>query len=227
MTPGDVKAGELTIRVVVVDDHPVVRVGMAQLINHEPDMQVCGEADGVERALQLVEEHRPEVVIVDIRLSDGDGLELTRRIIEINPDTKVLIVSGCDETAYAEESLHAGAVGYIEKLEAIDLLIEGIRHVLKGDIYLSAHMSDRVLRHAAEGSDVASVAPVERLSPRESQIFELMGQGETTRQIAERLQISTKTVETYRDNIKSKMSISNVNELIRRAVETLYRRRQI
>jgi DNA-binding NarL/FixJ family response regulator len=225
MSASDVKTSKLTARVVVVDDHPVVRVGMSQLINHEPDMTVCGEADGAERAMQLVEEHRPDVAIVDIRLNDGDGLELTRHIVEHYPDTKVLVVSGYDETAYAEEALHAGAVGYIEKLEAIDLLIQGIRHVLSGEVFLSAHISDRVLRHAAEGSDVSTIAPVERLSPRESQIFELMGQGHTTRQIAEKLGISTKTVETYRDNIKSKMGISNVNELIRRAVETLYRRR--
>lgn len=225
MTATDLKTKALTARVVVVDDHPVVRVGMSQLINHEPDMTVCGEADGVERAMQLVEEHKPNVMIVDIRLSDGDGLELTRQVVANYPDTKVLIVSGYDETAYAEDALHAGAMGYIEKLEAIDLLIQGIRHVLRGEVFLSAHISDRVLRHATDGADVAKVAPVQRLSPRESQIFELMGQGQTTRQIAENLGISTKTVETYRDNIKSKMGISNVNELIRRAVETLYRRR--
>jgi len=225
MTEPAVKKQDRVAPVIVVDDHPIVRVGIAQLVNHEEDMAVCGETGNAEEAMQLVRKHRPAVAIVDLRLDDTDGLELTRQIKAFDAEIKVLIVSGFDESAYAEDALHAGASGYIEKLETIDLLVRGIRQVLAGEVFLSSRMTERVLRHAAEGEEYGKVAPVQRLSPRESQIYELMGQGYTTRQIAERLEISTKTVETYRDNIKNKMDISSVNEMIRRAVDTLYQRR--
>ena len=208
--------------VIVVDDHPVVRVGLVQLINREPDLEVGGEASTVAEAMELHHALRPGVAVVDVTLPDGNGIDLARRLRDEDPDIRILVVSMHDETVFAERALAAGAMGFVNKIEIIDRLIEAIRCILRGEFYLSGMMSDRLRKAGLTHRRSEERTSIERLSRREREIFQLMGEGLTTREIAERLNISTKTVDTYRDQVKSKLRLNNVNELVRHAVQWLH-----
>jgi DNA-binding NarL/FixJ family response regulator len=206
-------------RVVIVDDHPIVRSGYAQLLSLEPDLEVCGEAGSMVDGLQVVDREHPDLVIVDLSLSEGSGLELCKQIKARQNGTKMLVVSMHDESLFAERVLRAGAAGYVNKQEATHTLVEAIRTVMDGRIYLSSQMTDRMLCRAVGSEGFTDESPIHRLSDRELQVLEMIGQGVTTRQIAERLFLSPKTVESYRENLKAKLHLENSAELTRYAVQ--------
>ena len=206
-------------RIAIVDDHPIVRQGLSQLIAQHPGLEVCGEAADAVEALQMVSEKRPDLIIVDISLSSGNGIELIKQIKARDDRVKMLVSSMHDESLFAERALRAGAMGYINKGEATEKVFEAIHQVLGGKIYLSPRMTDRMLCRAIGTDDALAGSPIDSLSDRELEVFELIGQGLTTRQIASKLELSPKTVETYRENIKSKLNLSNATELTRHAVQ--------
>jgi len=205
-------------RILVVDDHPIVRQGLSQLINHEKDLAVCAEAEDSQSAMAAIESHKPDFVIVDISLKSVDGLTLIKRIKDRHARLPMLVVSMHAESLYAERALRAGAMGYIMKQEGTEKMIGAIRRVLGGKIYLSGDMDDRLLQQAVMGRQGVTFSPIERLSDRELEVFELIGKGCTSRQIAEKLFISVKTIDTYRTNIKEKLSLKNAMELVQHAL---------
>ncbi|MCB9849887.1 MAG: response regulator transcription factor [Phycisphaerales bacterium] len=202
--------------VLLVDDHPIVRRGMREIIARELDLTVCGEAGTVEEALRLIEETKPDLVIVDLSLDDVSGLELIKQVAAKGGSTKMLVASMHDETTYADRALQAGALGYINKAEATDHLIGAIRKVLNGKVYLSEEMTARVLDRTRVGGN-GGESPIESLTDRELEVFSMFGQGYTAKEIAERLSRSVKTIETHRDNIRAKLDIDTSAELIHRA----------
>jgi DNA-binding NarL/FixJ family response regulator len=203
----------------IVDDHPVVRHGLAHLIEDDPHLELCAEVAGGEEALRLLDSTRPDVVLVDITLPGISGLELMKRIKSQRPDTKMLVTSMHDEQLYAERALRAGALGYVHKQEALEKVTSAIRQVLRGELYVSPCVAEHMLQRVLRGEEQPEVSPIQRLSDRELEVFHLIGAGMTTRQIAERLHLSPKTVETHRDHIKRKLRFTNNNELVRHAVE--------
>jgi len=205
-------------RVFLVDDHPIVRRGMMELIAEEPDLEVCGEAADAPEALQQELALAPDVAIIDLSLRNGHGIELIERIRGHNEGVKMLVASMHDEALFAERALRAGARGYFNKQECGSKLVDAIRHVLRGEIYLSPYMANRILHAVANGEPVDH-DPIKNLSNRELEVFELIGNGLATKQIAGRLHLSPKTVETHREKIKSKLNLANSNELSRRAVQ--------
>ncbi len=205
-------------RILIVDDHPIVRQGLSALIAHEPDLEVCGGAEDVPDALRQVEQTRPDLVVVDISLKNGHGIDLITEIKERHERVKMLVWSMFDEKLFAERSLRAGALGYVNKQESIDAVVDAIRQVLQGEIYLSSRMTSRLL-HRIRGDTALEQDPVENLSNRELQVFEMLGRGLTTQQIARRLCLSPKTVDTHREKIKTKLNLSNAAELSHRAVQ--------
>jgi DNA-binding NarL/FixJ family response regulator len=206
------------VRILIVDDHPLVREGLRARISKEPDMDVCGEAAGGAEALRLIAAKQPDLAIIDISLEGTDGLELIRQIRSRGYDTKLLVASMHDEHLYAERSLRVGASGYIGKQELPDDVIRAIREVLSGKIYLSPTMSNRLLRRAVGRSKDDVRSPIENLSDRELEIFRLIGTALTTRKIAELLHLSIKTVESHREHLKAKLGAKNAAELSRLAV---------
>jgi DNA-binding NarL/FixJ family response regulator len=211
-------------RILIVDDHPIVRRGLTQLIGSEPDLEVCAEAADAPDAMQKVAETHPDLVIVDISLQSGNGIELIKQIKAYDARVKMLVSSMHEESLYAERSLRAGAMGYVNKEAAPESLIEAIRQVLKGGVYLSGGMTARLLRRVVTGEDVQRYS-VENLSDRELEVFELIGAGLATRQIAAKLHLSIKTIETHRENIKAKLALANSSELARRAVQWVLEKR--
>lgn len=203
----------------LVDDHPLVRRGLSQLINGERDLVVCAEAASGEDALSMIDEARPDLVVVDIALKGINGIELIKRIRARQPDIKMLVSSMHDETLYAERALRAGARGYVNKEEAPENVIEAIRQILEGTVFLSAVMKDRLLNVMIDGGDSHEHSPVETLSDRELEVFTLIGRGLTTREVANRLHLSVKTIETHREHIRSKLRIKSSAELMRHAVQ--------
>ncbi len=206
-------------RVLVVDDHPIVRQGLTQLINREGDLLVCGEADGTASALQAIETLRPDVVVADLSLQGPDGLELLKNLRGRDVAVPVVILSMHDESLYAERALRAGARAYLMKQEATETVLVAIRRVLAGEIYLSDRMASRLLRQFVRQSPSSGASPVDLLSDRELEVFGLIGRGKGTRQIAEELHLSIKTVESYRAHIKDKLEIATASELVRHAVQ--------
>jgi DNA-binding NarL/FixJ family response regulator len=206
------------IRVLLVDDHPLVREGMTNLINQQRDLEVCGEAANEPEALQLISVAKPDVAVVDISLETGSGIELVKNIKAIYPKVKTLVLSMHDEMLYAERALRAGARGYIMKREAAKKVIHGIRAVHEGQIYIGEKISMMIAGKFAEGGASEPASPVEQLSNRELEIFELMGQGQNTRQIAEHLNVGFKTVQAYCARIKEKLKLANAMELLREAM---------
>jgi DNA-binding NarL/FixJ family response regulator len=209
-------------RVLLVDDHSVLRQGLGAMINEEPDLEVCGEADSVQGALRAAEEGRPDVALVDLSLrGGGDGLELIKEMRERHPEVLVLVLSMYDETVYAERALRAGARGYIMKVEAAEKVMTAIRQVLGGEVYVSPNVAANLLgRMAGGGRGGASAGPsIERLSDRELQVLRCIGRGMSGREIAEELFISVKTVEAHREHIKQKLDLSGSSELLRYAIE--------
>jgi DNA-binding NarL/FixJ family response regulator len=217
MTVGE-KTRARSIRLLIVDDHPIVRHGLAQLIAEEPDMEVCGQASSVAEASKFLEANAPDVAIVDLSLDDESGLVLIQEIKDRHPKVKILVSSIHDETIYAGRALKAGAVGYIEKRESITKIVEAVRHILEDKIYLSPEMANRLLHRAATGESLDQ-DPIFMLSNRELEVFEMLGRGKTVQYIAGKLGISPKTVETHRKNIKHKLNIHNGSQLMRCAYD--------
>lgn len=206
------------IRILIVDDHPVVREGLAMQIALQPDLEVCGEAEDVPGALASLGSARPDLAIIDISLKKGNGLDLIGSIKDRYPETRVLVWSMYKENLYAERALRAGASGYLHKGQATRQLLEAIRAVLAGKVYVSEELANDLLRRVIDGKSVQR-SPIDLLSNRELEAFELMGQGQTTEKIAELMSVSSKTVETYRTRIKEKLGLSNVTELVQRAAQ--------
>jgi DNA-binding NarL/FixJ family response regulator len=205
-------------RIFIVDDHPLVREGLAALLACQPDLEVCGEADDISPALDLVKARKPDVVIVDISLKSGNGIDLIKQLKARDPDCKILVSSMYDESLYAERALRAGAMGYVNKQEVPQKVLDAVRQVFGGKMFLSPAMTDRML-HRAVRRDDDPASPVAALSDRELEIFQLIGRGQTTRQIANALHLSVKTVESHRENIKTKLNLANSAELVRQAVQ--------
>jgi DNA-binding NarL/FixJ family response regulator len=215
MEPRAVGAGRVSIA--IVDDHPLVREGLSARISAQPDMEVCGEADDIESALELVVTKRPSLVIVDIALRDGHGIDLIKRIVAAGVHTRMLVVSAYDESLFAERALRAGALGYINKQELQGKVVEALRTVLRGERYLSSAMAQRLIAQAI-GSKAAQ-GGTEALTDRELQIFQLVGRGKSTREIAHELNVSVHTIDSHREHIRAKLDLRNGTELIQRAVQ--------
>jgi DNA-binding NarL/FixJ family response regulator len=206
-------------RILIVDDHPMMRQGLAQLIGNEPDLVVCSEAENAREALEAASKHLPDLMLADITLPDKSGLELIKDIQAIHPGLAVLVISMHDESLYAERVLRAGGRGYIMKQEGGRKLMEAIRQVLSGQIYVSEKMSARILEiFSGRRSETSRQSPLGNLSDREFEVFQLIGQGKGTQQIAQKLHLSVKTVEVHRVNIKAKLKLESAPELIRFAV---------
>lgn len=204
-------------RIVVVDDHPLMRKGLALSLNAEPDFEVVGQIEDAEQMLEKFEELAPDLVVLDISLPGMNGLELLKHLLAIRADLPVLVVSRHEEALYAERAVRAGARGYVSKLEAGDDIAKAARRVLRGSIHLSEDLKDKLLFAAAAGRDPMR-SPLELLSDRELEVFEMTGRGMPTRDIAERLHLSVKTIESYRARIKTKLGLENATELMQRAV---------
>jgi DNA-binding NarL/FixJ family response regulator len=211
---------KLAAKVLIVDDHPAVREALAIRIANCPDLEVCGEAADLADALTLVAEHKPDLAIIDISLKTGDGLDLIKRIRARNDNVRMLVWSMHSEGLYAERALRAGAEGYITKELATGQIIEAIRQVLDGKVYLSPEMAENLLHRAVgEGRAAMDHSPVDTLSDRELQVLRLIGKGTKTADIAKRLHLSIKTIETYRDRIRLKLDLSDGTDLTRYAAQ--------
>lgn len=208
------------VRILIVDDHPSVREGLALRISLHADLEVCGEAESEEQAMTLVKQLKPDLVLVDISLKSGHGLELIKRIRAMDPVVKMLVISGFQESLYAERACRAGAMGYLNKQESSKKMIEAIRTVLAGERFLSPEISRRLISQALSSSD-RKKTPIEQLTDRELEIFRMIGEGLSTSLIASRLFLSTHTIDTHRENIKRKLSINSAAELSRAAVQWL------
>lgn len=209
-------------QIYIVDDHPIVRQALAQLINQETDLQVCGDAESAQQAVQAITKSPPDVAIVDISLKGASGIELIKTLKARQPELLVLVLSMHEESLYAERALRAGASGYITKQEATNNVLTAIRKVLGGEIYVSETMASRMLRKMVSGSANDSESAVSTLSDRELEVFELIGQGRATREIANSLHLSVKTVETHRARIKEKLQLKTGAELVRHAVQWVH-----
>ena len=216
---GSRQSRQAKARVLLIDDHAIVRQGLAELINDQPDLVVCGEADSPPEALKVIAETQPDVAIVDISLKSGDGIELCRQVHEQWPNVALLVLSMHDEGLYAERALRAGAMGYVMKQEPQETVMTAIRRILKGETHLSEPMTAKLLRSFTGKRDSADVPPLERLSDRELQVFRLIGQGRSVKDIADELFLSPKTVETHKEHIKRKLNLDSSNDLLRYAIE--------
>jgi DNA-binding NarL/FixJ family response regulator len=203
-------------RILIVDDHPVVRRGLRALVQDETDLEICGEAESTEEALQRFEETTPDVIVLDLTLKSGHGLTLIHDIRSKNDTVKILVSSMHDEMLFAERVLRAGAMGYINKQASPEKIIGAIRQIMRGEIYLSSRMANRLL-HQSPGDRLPEKSTVERLTDRELQVFQMIGQGLSTKKIAAELSLSHKTVETHREKIKAKLRLKNSTELGRDA----------
>lgn len=208
----------LKIKILLVDDHPLVREGLANLIHQQPDLEVCGEAAGEAQALQLIGSLRPDIAVVDLSLENGSGLELMKSIKAMHPAVAMLALSMHDESLYAERALRAGARGYLMKREAAKKVIQGIRAVLAGQVFVSEKISALMAERFVGGRTTAA-SPMEQLSDRELEVFQLLGRGQSTRQIADHLHVGFKTVQAYCARIKEKLQLANATELLRAAMQ--------
>ena len=206
-------------KVLVVDDHPIVRQGLTQLINQESDFVVCGDAGDIPQALSAIEDCKPDIIIVDISLGHTSGIRLIEDLSHNFPELSILALSMHDESIYAERCLKAGAKGYIMKQEPPEKVVSALRKILDGDIYISDKLGTKLLNKFVTKRADSSGSPVELLSNRELEVFQLVGQGLKTRKIAEELHLSVKTVETYIDHIKKKMNFDDSRDLFLHAVQ--------
>lgn len=205
-------------KVYIVDDHPLMRKGLVMTIEKEMGFEVSGQNESAEGALSEIVNNVPDVAMVDISLPGMNGIELIKNLLHQLPDLKILVVSRHDEELYAERALRAGAKGYLMKLEAAETLITAIRQILNGGIYLSDKIGTKMLMKLTSGNTSKSDNPLDVLSDRELEVFELTGKGLSTRDIGGKLHISVKTVESHRANIKDKLHLETANELMRHAV---------
>jgi DNA-binding NarL/FixJ family response regulator len=208
---------QIAVRIVIVDDHPMVRERLAEIINREADMKVCGEAEDRPNALEVIGREQPNLAIVDLTLKRSNGLDLIKDLRAMHPELRILVVSMQEENLYAERVIRAGAHGYITKQEATRKILEAIRLVLSGKVYLSDALSSDILSRMV-GKSKTPGSSFELLTDRELQVFDLVGQGFGTRQIAEQLGLDVKTVETYRARIKDKLELKDASELLRKAI---------
>lgn len=210
----------LSPKVLIVDDHPLMRKGLALALEEGGTATVCGQVADAEESLDLVGTRRPDLVLVDISLPGMSGLELVKQLRSRSPEVAILVVSRHDEELYAERVIRAGARGYVSKLEAPEVIVEAVRRVLAGGVYVSSAINERLLTQIAEsGRRFGASSPLEVLSDRELEVFEQTGEGRSTRQIADRLHLSVKTVESYRARIKKKLDLDSASELLRHAVQ--------
>ncbi|SMO63231.1 response regulator [Fodinibius sediminis] len=206
-------------RIIIVDDHPIMSKGLAQIIDSELGFEVIAQYERGETMLQDYEELSPDLAVVDISLPGMSGLELIKHLKSREYPLRMLVVSRHDESLYAQRVIRAGAHGYLMKMEAGDVLMKAIRKIIKGGIYVSNEISEKLLMSMASGRKDISESPVDKLSDRELEVFELTGKGNSTREIAEKLHLSVKTVESYRARIKTKLNLDNATELMRHAVK--------
>ena len=206
-------------QIYIVDDHPLMRKGLAMTLEKEVGFDVCGQAESAEVALTEILKLKPDAAVIDISLPGMNGIELVKNLLHQEPNLKILIVSRHDEELYAERALRAGAKGYLMKLEAVEVLVSAVRQILNGGIYLSDKIGNKLLMKLATGNASKSDNPLDLLSDRELEVFELTGKGLSTKDIGEKLHISVKTVESHRANIKDKLQLDTANELMRHAVK--------
>ncbi len=206
-------------KILIVDDHPLVREGLADLVNKEKDLVVCGQAEDAYQAMEAIRELKPDMAIVDISLKETSGLELIKDIKIRHPSLPVLTLSMHEESVYAERALRAGAKGYIMKREATKKVVTAIRKVLRGQLYISEKMTTRLVRKLVDGKPEAGSSPIDRLTNRELQVFRFIGQGLATSEIAKRLHLSVKTVETYRAHLKEKLNLPDSSKLLQHAIQ--------
>jgi len=216
---GTINAVKGVHRIMIVDDHPMMRNGLAQLIDQEPDLKVCGQFEDSARAFEAIAALQPDLAIVDLSLKGSSGLDLVKNIKFAYPRVLVLVLSMHDEALYAERVLHAGASGYVMKQEATDRVLSAIRTVLTGGIHLSEAMSSKFMHRLATGKSDTGGSAMERLSDRELEVFGLIGEGRGTRQIAEKLRLSVKTVESHRAHLKEKLNLKSATELVHLAIQ--------
>jgi DNA-binding NarL/FixJ family response regulator len=205
-------------RVFLVDDHPLVREWLTNLINQQPDLAVCGESESASHALHAIAASKPDVAIVDISLKDSSGLELIKDLKESHPGVAALVLSMHDEAHYAERVLRAGARGYVMKRETTKKVIDAIRRILEGKLYISERVAETMTGRFLDGKRTLGSSPIEQLSDRELEVFEMLGQGRGTRQIAEALHVSVKTVQAYCARMKEKLDLGSATELLREAI---------
>jgi DNA-binding NarL/FixJ family response regulator len=205
--------------VFLVEDHPITRTGLAAVIGREADLYVCGDADSAPAALDQIAKMKPAIVITDIALKTSNGIELMKNLMTLCPNVPILVMSMHDESLYAERAIRAGARGYIMKREAADKIVPAIRAILGGDFYLSEQMKGKLLSGIVRNRKAEPASfPLDTLSDRELEVFQLIGNGFTTREIAQRLNLSTKTIDSYREHLKLKLDLENGAELVRRAI---------
>jgi len=206
-------------RVFVVDDHPIVRQGLALLINQDPDLVVCGEAERAEGVPAALARLKPDILVLDLSLPGPQGLDLLKEIRASDPELPILVLSMHDEAVYAERALRAGANGYIMKQEATEKVLVVLRRILRGEVYVSDPVTKKMLQHIVTGPSRTKPASIESLSDRELEVFYLIGAGYGTREIADELHLSVKTVESYQAHIKEKLALRSARALVQRAVE--------
>lgn len=206
-------------RIFLIDDHPVVRSGVKTFLEGQPDFEVCGESAGPQEALAALAKTQPDLVLVDIGLGETSGLDLIKNLRNLCGHTRILVLSMYDEAMYAERALRAGAHGYVMKSEPPETILKAVRQVLAGEVYTSASVSSRLVKRAVGAGAGEQPSPLSSLSDRELEVFRMLGQGMTTREIAASLHLSIKTVETYREHLKRKLHLDNAAQLIRCAVE--------
>ena len=207
-----------THQVMIVDDHPIVREGLKVYIATQPDLAICAETGSIRAAQQLVRKQQPDLIIVDLFLEDGNGLELIKRLRYQYAELKILVCSMSDEMLFAERAVNAGANGYINKQEVAEHVVTAVRQILAGKIYFSPNMVQHVISGFANGVPITH-SPIDALSDRELEVFTLIGKGHATSKIAAQLHLSVKTIETHRDKIKRKLGLTSGNQLVRHAVQ--------
>lgn len=217
-SPAPVPPAPAKKRILLVDDHPFMRAGLAGLIDRQPDLMVCAEAGNPTEAFRELQKSKPDLVLTDLTMPGRSGLEFIKDLSAANPSLTILVISMHDEVVHAERALRAGARGYIMKEAGGDNLLTAIRQVLGGDVYVSPRMSARILGNLSGSKPRGSQSPIEKLTDREFEVFKLIGQGKSTRDIAEQLHLSTKTVDVHRSHIKEKLDLHDVTALIRHAV---------
>ncbi len=205
------------IKIFLVEDHPIFRKGLAEILNSQKNMLVCGEAEDAIQALEGIKETRPDFIIVDISLKDSSGIELIKDIRLRQPNVLILTLSMHDETIYAERALRSGAKGYLMKQEAPETVVKAVYHILNGNIYVSDRIATRMFNKLIDGQANSENSPVDLLTDRELEVFQLIGHGLGTRQIAQKLHVSVKTIENHRAHIKEKLNLNSAIELVQHA----------
>jgi DNA-binding NarL/FixJ family response regulator len=206
-------------RLLIVDDHPVFRHGISQFLNEQDGLSVCAEADNAQNALEAMRQHKPDIALLDVTMPGTNGIELTKLMVAEQPKLVILVLSMHDDSLYALRALRAGAKGYVMKQNAMECVLEALRKISGGGIYVSPQFSEKLVFKAIQGSNSDLGLPVDRLSDRELEVFQLLGRHKSTREIAEELHLSVKTIETHRSHIKEKLGLKTANEMAGFAVE--------